>query len=785
MKKIIKFFIIVACLLYIGLTNGSNIYASPTNPNIILNKTATKTDITYDRKVNVELEIDGKNLEKTISKDIVIVIDESDSMNELIDNEKKIDLIKTETIKLITSLLNQNDKTKIGIVVFGSDLLNNYTTNSLTNNLSDLTTLITSIPKIENEATNIQIGLNKAYKLLEKSNAKQKHIILLTDGNPTVFTYKDDIYGTGYDDSSVCYSGFIHCKKAKPSERAKLEVDKIKEKDIKLWTVGVTVDDTAKNFLKDIGDNYYDIKNSDDLTKTIKTIDQKIETIMINSIVEDKISPHFILDETSLTTNYGKVQIENDIIQWDIGDLLGPKKIKLNYTLTAKEPYYGNIWTNDYASLTGNLINDGSYNTWTSEYFFQKPIAPIPAIALNDNFEIRETETLTNNILTNDKLEIINNDNATINNKIIITKNVSCGSLDVKDNGNITYNSMECIDNVDFSYYILSKINNTEVKSSTATVNINIKKYPTTYTIKYTDELKNDLINSVNKNGNLNDLVQENYIEIEGYELISSKKKELKLQKENNIIEFTYKKIDYSIDKNNITKNGTIIINNKNEQVDYALSLEKEIDNYKGPITLKVIDYLPYEINIEDSTIDDGIYNEENKTITWILEDNVNTYKNGKYNIDFNRTLSIKYKDISDKTFKNKIESTISLLDYDNIINNDEWETTLKENGIVITKYIDKAGNNLIDSIIIDGLIGSKYETKRKNFDNYELIDIWNSENGYITNEDIEVTYIYDKVLTPPKTGSFENNNYLYLIISIICTITIIIKKSIEKRISN
>ncbi len=784
MKKIIRFFTSIACLIYLLLISSSNIYASQTNPNITLNKIATKTDIIYDRKVNVELVLSGKEIEKTINRDIVIILDKSNSMNELIDNKEKNEIVKTETINLITSLLNQNDQTKIGIVTFGSDLLQDYTTNSLTNNLSNLTNLINSIPKIENQATNIQIGLNKAYSILEKSKAKQKHIILLTDGNPTAFSYKGNIYGTGYDDSSVCYSGIINCKKAKPSERAKIEADKIKEKDIKIWTIGIAVNATAQEFLTNISDAYYDVEKEIDLINSIKTIDKKIETIMINSIVEDKISPNFILDENSLRINYGSVKVENDTIKWNIDNLLGSKTINLNYSLTAKEPYYGSIWTNDYASLSGNLINDDGYNNFTSEYFFNKPTTPIPGITTNDNFEIKETEILKDNILTNDKLEVINNDNATINNKIVLIENVSCGKLDVSDNGNITYDSMNCVNNVSFSYYILSKINTTEVKSSTATVKINIKKYPTSYTIKYLDEFKKPLIENINKDGNLFDIVKENYIEIEGYELTSSPKKELQLQKENNVIEFTYKRINYLIDKKNITKNGTTIINNKNDIVEYALNLEKEIDNYKGPIKLKIIDYLPYKIDIENSIIDDGIYNDFDKTITWTLEDDINTYKNGKYNIDFNRTLSIKYKDINNKTFKNKVKSTISLLEYEDIINNDEWETILKENGIIIIKYIDKTGNNIIDPIIISDLIGSKYKTEQKNFDNYELIDIWNSENGYITNDDIEVTYVYDKVLNPPKTGSFENNNYSYLIISILCGITLIIKKRIEKRIS-
>lgn len=785
MKKNFKILLIISSILCITLANAFNTYASPLVDTIDLSKIATKKDITYGRDTNVKLTISGQEIEKEISKDIVIVIDESESMNEDFDDSTKADITKAKTIDLITSLLNQSNKTKIGIVAFGDDLLKEYSTNSLSSNKDDLVLSLNSIPVIEDNATNIQSGLNKAFELLEKSKANQKHIILLTDGEPTAFTYKKRIYGTRYNDDAVCYIGIINCIKARPSERAKLEVEKIKQKDIKLWTVGLTAKQNAKDFLTDIGDHYYDVGNTDDLINSFNSIKEKIDTIMINSIVEDKISSYWLLDEESIKVNYGTALFEDNTITWTINNLIGSKDLTLEYKLTAKEPYYGSIWTNDNASLSGNLINKYyRYNDYTSTLYFNKPTTPIPPITINDEFEVRETEVLTNNILNNDKLEKINDDDSLISNKIVITKNVNCGLLKVNDNGNITYDSMDCTDNANFSYYISSKINDIETKSEVADVTIKINKFPTTYTIKYLDKNNKSLQTEKTKDGYLNEIIEEEYIDIEGYKLISPVKKNLKLAKNSNIIEFIYEKIDYLIDNNNIIKNGTKIINNKNNIIEYAINLEKTIDNYKGPIQITITDYLPYEIDLENSSIEDGIYDEDKKTITWLIEDNINTFKNNSYKIDFNRSLKIKYKEILDNTFKNIIKSTISLAETDDIINNNEWETIVKDKGNIIVNYIDKNKKNIIDPIIIDGLIGSAYKTEKKNFDNYELIDIWNSESGYISEDPIEVTYVYDKVLTPPKTGYFDTNNTIYLLLSLTSFIILIIKKIIKKRIN-
>ena len=82
------------------------------------------------------------------------------------------------------------------------------------------------------------------------------------------------------------------------------------------------------------------------------------------------------------------------------------------------------------------------------------------------------------------------------------------------------------------------------------------------------------------------------------------------------------------------------------------------------------------------------------------------------------------------------------------------------EQGKVIAKYIDTAGNVLADEVITAGMVNKEYQTTDKIIDNYNLVKVEGEEIGTYTKEDIIVTYIYslaDKNI--PDTGVKTNNN--------------------------
>lgn len=82
------------------------------------------------------------------------------------------------------------------------------------------------------------------------------------------------------------------------------------------------------------------------------------------------------------------------------------------------------------------------------------------------------------------------------------------------------------------------------------------------------------------------------------------------------------------------------------------------------------------------------------------------------------------------------------------------------EQGKVIAKYIDTAGNVLADEVITTGMVNKEYQTMDKIIDNYNLVKVEGEEIGTYTKEDIIVVYIYslaDKNI--PDTGVKTNNN--------------------------
>lgn len=133
-------------------------------------------------KVNtwdVTLRIEGKDTTKT--SDVVLVIDRSGSMK----GERMkaaIDAAKAFIYKLLPSDTTSHT-TRIAVVSFASDVRIDY---ELTNDAAKLYTAIDGLSA--NGGTFTQAGIKQAEAILKNSNADNKHIVLLSDGEPT-FNY--------------------------------------------------------------------------------------------------------------------------------------------------------------------------------------------------------------------------------------------------------------------------------------------------------------------------------------------------------------------------------------------------------------------------------------------------------------------------------------------------------------------------------------------------------------------------------------------------------------------
>lgn len=63
----------------------------------------------------------------------------------------------------------------------------------------------------------------------------------------------------------------------------------------------------------------------------------------------------------------------------------------------------------------------------------------------------------------------------------------------------------------------------------------------------------------------------------------------------------------------------------------------------------------------------------------------------------------------------------------------------------VIVKYQDTEGNNIEELEVITGKVGDDYKVEKKEIENYKYIETRGNEEGKMTEEDIEIIYIYER----------------------------------------
>ena len=511
----------------------ADIKSSSLDGKITVNKTATK-DIgvtgneTYGRKSNVTLTVMGNGYTSTSTLDVILVIDRSGSMNDkanYTDTKTKMQATKDSAITLATNLLsnNTNGRTLVnmGIVTFGSDVIefigNGYnakvlTSSTLSSSLNTIKGIINNIPDSVGEygdtlgaqGTNIQSGLAKAKDLLVGSTANNKVVILLTDGKPTYFNYNGNRYGDGRNDSNECVErgSYGRCtKEMSPSSAADAEATLIKE-NATIYTVGFGLgnDNTTKNFLIGVAtssDKAYLANDEAELLKNFNNIINSITTIATDVVVTDIVPKGFIVDEEELKNTYKDAVVitHNEdgttTITWNIGTLSVTDTPVLTYQVKAREDYYGAMYTNSNAILTGNATKGNpAYPNGVIKEEFPMPTVAIPMVTESDNYTAKLGTTLVvdkeKGILINDSnIKLTDGVNSLVRNEIVI-KSASCGSVNdikVNDDGSFTYiPNSSCYQEaeVNFEYEVKSyvTIDNEEylVISNTSNITIDLTK---------------------------------------------------------------------------------------------------------------------------------------------------------------------------------------------------------------------------------------------------------------------------------------------------------------------
>ena len=218
---------------------------------------------------------------------------------------------------------------------------------------------------------------------------------------------------------------------------------------------------------------------------------------------------------------------------------------------------------------------------------------------------------------------------------------------------------------------------------------------------------------------------------------------------------YYYKLIPVNVTKNTVVKEGTAEIDERTDKVSYKITYEGTIDTYIGEVAVYLEDTLPYDIDVEESDLDGGTYNEETRTITWYENvgeiDTLETGENVPATIRVEKTIEVLYKDIDiyQDSMINEIKGVMYLpADNRTVEDESEFETEIAVKGDLVVKYIDKNTNEEISSRVEKtGRVGTEYDVTgdKKEISGYTLIEEPAVKTGTYTEESQEKIYYYAK----------------------------------------
>ena len=225
-----------------------------------------------------------------------------------------------------------------------------------------------------------------------------------------------------------------------------------------------------------------------------------------------------------------------------------------------------------------------------------------------------------------------------------------------------------------------------------------------------------------------------------------------------NTITNTIKSItEGKIEDSKVEKESTLAkITKADEIIPYTITYKGKIKEYMGDAVVKIVDELPFKLDLSKSNITDGSYDDESKTITWTENlNNIDTHSNGDKEIEIKKEIKLVYKDlkISEDNLKvtNKVKAEINLKETNKKITENNTKEIPAEIGSKVTvKYVLKSNRSmkLKEDKVITGHVGDAYQTTKPNDidqDAYEFVEVEGNENGKISQEEKVVTYLYKK----------------------------------------
>lgn len=375
----------------------------------------------------------------------------------------------------------------------------------------------------------------------------------------------------GYEIVGACDAGYMK----KPSDAAKEEAESFTGKIYSIG-FGVDADSDAEKFLQSIvknGGRYFDASDSAKLNEAFAAVSKDIEVVAKDLTIRDVVPSTFTVDKVALKEKYGDaVEIieekDQTIIIYKFNELSSKKPEELEFTVTAKDDYYGSMYTNSEASVTGTASDGNKFYENVDGKIKEDLINPVAPIAVKANPD--HYETYTNEELSRDEAQGVRNNDSSVKSenevksvldKVRLVTDAKYGKLTLNENGSFTYNPNQNFrGNDSFTYYVETTIedkngNKTITKSEVTTATITVKGVKTEYTVNYLAKGTNTKVadsKTISKNANNGDLyigdkVTEYALTLNNYNLVSNSQESITLAKEGNVINFYYELKDSKI----------------------------------------------------------------------------------------------------------------------------------------------------------------------------------------------------------------------------------------------
>ena len=322
-----------------------------------------------NKEVTLQLQVTNEETMLKPTGELVLVLDNSDSMNNFIDEEQtttRKDLIFESAKTLISNLLEGNDSLQIGIVSFSSyynpenpgDVSQEGTSadasvvSDFSNNSSDLNTSIDSI-QATGARTDLDAGITLASEQFTEAD-NNKYMIVLTDGVPNIALENNSYYS----------DEVINLTKTKLQQIGNQGINIITMLtgiDNASATTPTNPDKTYGQIIEEIfgteetptvGDFYYVTDDeveqtiTQDIYNSLLPVSQSYTNIVIKDYFPQEIVDNFefaYVSEANIGEVTTEINKEDNSITWTIPELKSGETATVQYKLKLKEDFNSNI----------------------------------------------------------------------------------------------------------------------------------------------------------------------------------------------------------------------------------------------------------------------------------------------------------------------------------------------------------------------------------------------------------------------------------------------------------